>query len=232
VVCADCTRPTQLPPSEAGQPRNLSGLKNQLLYYECSGAYSRDISRVIDKAIAYVTKRAKKGSKVALVLDIDETSLSNWEEMKANDFGLIEKGGCKLAKPDASGWAVPDTPCGFADWVLEADAKPLDTLRLFKVAKENQVAVFFITGRVDESDHKVRDATSENLRKAGYSGWTDLMLRPDHTSSIQEFKAAKRKEITEKGYTIIANVGDQYSDLKGGYAERVYKIPNPFYFVP
>ncbi len=89
---ADCKRPTPLPPSEAGQPRNLSGLKSQLVYYECSGAYSRDISRVIDTAIAYVTKRAKTGTKLALVLDIDETSLSNWDEMKANDLGLIKNG--------------------------------------------------------------------------------------------------------------------------------------------
>lgn len=230
---ADCARPTKLPPSEAGQPRNLSGLKSQLLYYECSGAYSRDISRVIDKAIAYMTNRPKKGAKLALVLDIDETSLSNWAEMKANDFGLIEKGSCELANPDASGWAVPDSPCGFAKWIRAADAKPLDTIRLFRAAKENHVAVFFITGRVDDEEHEVRDKTMENLRKAGYSDWTELLLKPpDSTSTIQAFKTAKRKDITEKGYTIIINVGDQYSDLQGGYAERVYKLPNPFYFVP
>jgi hypothetical protein len=230
---ADCTPPTQLPPSEAGQPRNLSGLKSELNYYQCSGAYLRDITRVIDEAIAYVTKRAKEGGKLAIVLDIDETSLSNWDEMKANDFGLIENGSCNLTKPDASGQPLPDSPCGFAAWVLEADAKPLvDTRRLYEKAKENHVAVFFITGRADANDHKVREATIENLHKAGYPDWTELLLKPaGDPSTIQEFKTAKRKEITEKGYTIIANVGDQYSDLKGGYAERIYKLPNPFYFV-
>jgi hypothetical protein len=37
-------------------------------------------------------------------------------------------------------------------------------------------------------------------------------------------------------YAIIANLGDQYSDLigddAGDHAERCYKLPNPFYFIP
>jgi len=32
--------------------------------------------------------------------------------------------------------------------------------------------------------------------------------------------------------TIIVNAGDQESDLAGGYAERAYKLPNPFYYIP
>jgi hypothetical protein len=229
---ADCNRPIDLPPSRAGEPRNLAGLKLQLLYYQCSKAYERDFRRIIDKAISYITERAKKGNKLALVLDIDETSLSNWDEMKANDFGLIEDGPCDLGGPDAGGWMLPKSPCGFNDWILAADAKPLDTVRLFKVAKDSDVTVFFITGRKDDEKHKVFDATKENLQKAGYSNWEDLMLEPpDFKGSVQEFKTSKRKEIAARGYTIIANVGDQYSDLRGGYSERVFKLPNPFYFV-
>ena len=33
------------------------------------------------------------------------------------------------------------------------------------------------------------------------------------------------------GYRIIANVGDQESDLTGGGADRSFKLPNPFYFI-
>ena len=36
----------------------------------------------------------------------------------------------------------------------------------------------------------------------------------------------------KQGFLIIANLGDQASDLAGGYAERAYKIPNPFYYTP
>ena len=34
------------------------------------------------------------------------------------------------------------------------------------------------------------------------------------------------------GFTIILSVGDQESDLKGGYAERTFKLPNPVYYLP
>ncbi len=32
-------------------------------------------------------------------------------------------------------------------------------------------------------------------------------------------------------YTLL-NVGDQDSDLEGGYARNRVKLPNPFYFIP
>ena len=201
---------------------------------------------MIDRAISYVNARAKNGEKPALVLDIDETSLSNWEEMKVNDLGLIEDGPCELGDPDADGWRVPvpKKSCGFGAWILSADAKPLDTLRLFKAAKENNVTVFFVTGRKELVDKnnipttQIHDATEKNLQKAGYANWKELMLEPSgFTGTVQEFKTQKRKEIMAMGYTIIANVGDQYSDLRSdpkvgkADAERNYKLPNPFYFV-
>ncbi|HEX7427555.1 MAG TPA: hypothetical protein VF328_11535 [Mycobacterium sp.] len=30
----------------------------------------------------------------------------------------------------------------------------------------------------------------------------------------------------------MANVGDQPSDLDGGFAEQTYLLPNPFYRIP
>jgi hypothetical protein len=38
--------------------------------------------------------------------------------------------------------------------------------------------------------------------------------------------------IQEKGYTVVVNIGDQFSDLAGGHTERVFKLPNPYYFIP
>ncbi len=47
-----------------------------------------------------------------------------------------------------------------------------------------------------------------------------------------QYKSGTRKHIEDDlGYEIIANFGDQYSDLQGGYANRTYKLPNPTYFV-
>lgn len=50
--------------------------------------------------------------------------------------------------------------------------------------------------------------------------------------SVIPYKSSTRKMIQEKGYTIVVNIGDQFSDLAGGYAERVFKLPNPYYFIP
>ena len=46
------------------------------------------------------------------------------------------------------------------------------------------------------------------------------------------FKAPERRKLAEQGYTIILNMGDQESDLRGGYAEKTFKLPNPVYFLP
>ena len=43
--------------------------------------------------------------------------------------------------------------------------------------------------------------------------------------------AAARRRLTEQGYTVLLTLGDQPSDLEGGYAERAYLVPNPFYRV-
>jgi HAD superfamily, subfamily IIIB (Acid phosphatase) len=51
-------------------------------------------------------------------------------------------------------------------------------------------------------------------------------------ASAADFKAPVRAAIERAGYTIIANMGDQPSDLAGGHAERTFLLPNPFYRIP
>ena len=63
-------------------------------------------------------------------------------------------------------------------------------------------------------------------------GWTKLVTRPDDDGgSIVPFKSGERAKIASAGYTIIATIGDQQSDIDGGFAECGFKLPNPFYFV-
>ena len=50
--------------------------------------------------------------------------------------------------------------------------------------------------------------------------------------SAADFKAPQRAQIEAQGYTIIANIGDQPSDLAGGFAQQTYLLPNPFYRIP
>src|SRR5712691_3331876 len=79
---------------EQTQPLNVGQIKLLALEYKCFGDYDRDVEKALSEANAYVTKRAGEVSRPALVLDIDETSLSNWPQILANDFGYIPNGTC------------------------------------------------------------------------------------------------------------------------------------------
>ncbi|PWT89163.1 MAG: acid phosphatase, partial [Acidobacteria bacterium] len=165
-------------------------------------------------------QRSTKGGKLAIVLDIDETSLSNWPAYRVNGYSRITGGDCNLEKG----------PCGLRAWQAMGKSKAIQpTLELAKLAREKNIAVFFITGRPEN----LREATERNLREQGYE-WTAVILMAEgsHYDSAIDFKAPERKKITEQGFTIILTMGDQWSDLKGGYAERTYKLPNPVYYLP
>ena len=47
-----------------------------------------------------------------------------------------------------------------------------------------------------------------------------------------EYKSGTRKYISSLGNTIVADFGDQYSDLLGGDAGHQVKLPNPMYYLP
>ena len=51
-------------------------------------------------------------------------------------------------------------------------------------------------------------------------------IAPSHSRSLQVRGTSQK--LAEAGYTIIATVGDQESDLEGGFAECRFKVPNPF----
>jgi hypothetical protein len=223
-AAAACDTVPPLNSLEMTQPLNLGELKQQIRHYACSGAYDNELAKIVSEAQAYVEKRAGEVAKPALVLDIDETSLSNFREILANDFGFIYGGACDV---------LPKGPCGWRAWALSARAEAIaPTLALFKAARAKGVAVFFITGRRD--DEEQRKATVKNLTDVGYEGWAGLSLRPptDDNPSVVPYKSGERAKVAAQGYTIIANGGDQHSDLAGGYAERAWKLPNPFYFIP
>lgn len=206
----------------SGQPSNVGDAGIAARAYHDSGAYDRDLALVAGKAINWIGKRAPSASRPALVLDIDDTALSNWEIIKLDDFGRPIAGPCD---PDSGG------PCGWAAWdQLARDPAIGPTLQVFQKARSANVAVFFITGRPENQ----RAATERNLRRVGYGGYARLVMVPNgaHFASAADFKTPVRAEIERQGYTIIANMGDQPSDLRGGHAEKKFLLPNPFYRVP
>ena len=46
------------------------------------------------------------------------------------------------------------------------------------------------------------------------------------------YKSGTRAYIESQGYTIVADFGDQFSDLEGGFAQKTFKMPNPNYYLP
>jgi predicted secreted acid phosphatase len=213
---------SSLAPLFLAQPPNVGDAKAAATAYHDSGAYARDLALVASDAGAWIVGRAPQASRPALVLDIDDTALTNWEVIKADDFGRIINGQCT---------ALPEGPCGWAAWDFLGKAPVIGpTLTLFRQARALNVAVFFITGRPESQ----RGATEQNLRNAGYEGYSALYMVPEgtHYPSAASFKAPVRTAIERAGYTIIANVGDQPSDLAGGHAEKTFLLPNPFYRIP
>jgi len=197
---------------------NLDTLKDRAKqYHACTckcGCYAKDLDLQADRAMAFLKHRlahSKAGEKMAIVLDIDETSLSNWDEMEKAGFAY---------QNDA-----------FNAWVESGKAPAIDgTVRIVKEAQRLGLGVFFLTGRPESQ----RAATERNLHNAGYADWNELILRKpgqEHSTAV-EYKSAERAKLVAAGYRIVLNVGDQWSDLKGTpEAEYSVKYPDPFYFL-
>lgn len=200
--------------SSYAEPANLSLVKQEVKNYHDSGLYAQELAQKIAEAQQFIIDKAQhneKKARLALVLDIDETSLSNYSKMAEHDFVTTRE---QLHQE-----------------ILAANSPAIEPmLTLYNNAIKHGVKVFFITGR-NESE---REATQKNLNNAGYNNWTALYLRPDNykQSSIVPFKSQTRALIAQQGYTIIASIGDQDSDIAGGYAEKGFKLPNPFYHLP
>ena len=212
VVCAVFLYKTSF-----AEPANLGLLQKEVIAYHNSGDYQKELAQVISNADRFLIKSADINShrlhpkKLAIVLDIDETCLSNYNRIVAREFSGDRE---KIRK---------DT--------LAADAQPIKPMvSLYNNALKHGIAVFFVTGRKPSE----QQATIKNLKSAGYQAWTHIYFKPANYSlkSAIPFKSQTRAAITKQGYTIITSIGDQESDLKGGYAEQTFKLPNPYYYVP
>jgi len=215
-----------------------------LRIYHDNGKYDSDMRDIEKIGEAWILARSSKVTKPALVLDIDETTLTNFAEMSVDDFEYQMDGKCPLEgdlpaprerneKPDVSGHIV--VPCGVISWDRSAKAPAIGaTKKLFNFANARGVAVFFVTGREEFE----RSWTAKNLDSAGFRKRAGLFMRPTGKvgfetgkvdPSAASFKTSMRLAIENMGYHIILNVGDQLSDLSGGHADQALKYPNPFY---
>ncbi|KPI22164.1 acid phosphatase (Class B) [Actinobacteria bacterium OK074] len=97
------------------------------------------------------------------------------------------------------------------------------SLALAKYAKSRGVSVFFISAR----PNIIASLTQWNLTSVGYPV-DGLYTRdlPDLFDEVSAYKTDTRAALEAQGYTIIANVGNNESDLTGGHAERTFKLPD------
>lgn len=213
------TKPVFSSNEAAERMPNLGTLKTELKqFHDCTckcGCYAHDLDGQANRAIEFLQQRVARRrphEKLALILDIDDTALSNYREIIGADFAY--------------------QPSVWDAWVEVGQAPAIPgTLRLYKEAQRLGVSVFFITGRKEAQ----RGVTERNLRAQGFENWNLLVMLPvNHDSQTTgAFKEKARAQIAAAGFTLALNVGDQWSDLKGKpEAEYSVKYPDPYYFIP
>ncbi|KAG0546343.1 hypothetical protein BDA96_02G439400 [Sorghum bicolor] len=186
--------------------------------YMAWGQYHRDVAAVAEQAAAYATQVAPPAGGDGLdawVLDVDDTCLSNQPYYQVKQFGAYD-------------------PVAFRAWASRAICPGIPAMQwLLQTLRSRGFRVFVVTGRDEET---LGSCTAANLAAAGFSGYDRLIMRGalHRGQSSVAFKSAVRRQLVEEeGYRIRGNVGDQWSDLQGDYAgDRVFKVPNPMYFVP
>jgi predicted secreted acid phosphatase len=192
--------------------------------------YAEDLARIDAQAKRYLDKVARQAKhtrvKPAVVFDIDDTLLLSLDYEKKNNYGY-----------NSATWA---------EYVNRADRPEVfGSPALVRYAEKKGVEVFYNSG-LNEAQ---RTAAVDNLKKVGADVNLDAahMFLKDAANppaylrgcatpgawkcTTVEYKSGTRKHIESLGYDIVANFGDQYSDLDGGHADKKYKLPNPTYFV-
>lgn len=201
-VSADCYK------SVSRTPEMVLGLEK----YVESGQYVKEIEAKILQAKDYLDGRLKNrgNQQFAIVLDIDETALSNYRTLKQHHFSTNRE-------------------AFTASYLFDTQEAIGPVLGLFHYAKQRGIQIFFVTDRPNTPE--IIAHTIRNLKQVGYDGWKEIYLLPlSHESvKIAEFKKQSRQKITDLGYTILLNIGDQSDDVMGGLAEISIQLPNPFY---
>jgi predicted secreted acid phosphatase len=111
----------------------------------------------------------------AVVFDVDETTLDNYEVIKQIGFGFEKK--------------------SWDEWVEKAKAPAVPQVqKLYNYLVQKGFKIIFITGRKDYQ----YDSTFKNLKYAGFVEFDTLITRSkdDHKTKAAQFKSQKRKELT------------------------------------
>jgi len=188
-----------------------------------SSNYAVQVQGIEAQAEKYLRDRSRHahGAKQAIILDVDDTSLSTYNYELEVTFVY--------------------TPASNAQYIATKTMPAVFGMNeLATWAQAQGYTVFYITGRLEAQ----RTYTEANLGAVGFPAATDTNLFMKNaaappaylpcgaTCTTDEYKADTRAHIESLGYDIVGNFGDQFSDLSGGHADKTFKIPNPMYFIP
>ena len=201
------------------------GLGPSVAAFRQSGGYTADINGTVSRARGYLShwlddtcgKKATvakvRKCKAMVVSDIDDTVLS-WYDLYASPEG---------------NWGP--SPAVASAFIQSCTGPPITpSVAFLNQARKRGVALVLITGR-KEAD---RAPTAACMPKIGLSGFEQLILRQPSQDALtaEAFKSAERKKLERKGWKIALSIGDQVSDMSGGYADAGFLLPNPMYFIP
>lgn len=173
-------------------------------------AYERAIGAGFAKATKSLDAQLENDPrKPTVVLDIDETTMSNWACLDAVDFDL---GGLATCVVGGKSVAFPAAK------------------RFIKHARARKVKIVFVTG----APQALCPARKKNLLAQGIPKAFTITCKPasSTTDSLVPYKSGVRKALVKTGASILLNVGDQHSDLAGGAARKTVLLPNPIYVSP
>ena len=196
---------------------NIDTLKKLYQYWDSSGEREFDIRMQLDRAReiinSYISQCGKTSrgmyNTFSIVIDIDDTMISLNDTVKKYDDGWF----------DAS----------LEEIMIRTDYPAFQcTLDFINWCLTKNIRIFVLSSR----RKKYEETTKKLLSNAGYENYTALILRDDDDhGTIQNYKISQRKALIDNGAHILINIGDQPSDLAGGYSDYEIKIPNPFYLI-
>ena len=191
------------------QPINLDTAKDAVQKYYELGEYDRECKSIIDNAIEYINSLTIKNNS-AVVFDVDDTALSNYDLTKEIGFGYIYK--------------------LWYEWIQNGKAPAIkETKRFYDYLISKNIHIIFLTGRYAE----MIECTHKNLKEQGFAKYDTLIVRSSSETKMAaaEYKSQKRNDLVKKGYDIIACIGDQQSDLTGSYTGYKIKLPDYLYLI-
>ena len=195
--------------TQAPQMLNLDTAKKLIQNYYEGGQFDKECAEAINIGITEIEK-LKLTKNSAVVFDIDETVLSNYEHTKELGFGYVYD--------------------LYEKWLRQSEAKAIpETKRFYNWLVQKNIKIIFLTGR-QAGDFA---STKKNLLNEGFTNFDTLIVRSEQTRKIPaaEWKAIERERLTKNGYEIIACIGDQWSDLVGGFTGIKIKLPNYLYLI-